>query len=74
MRPTPIIKSNLGTGNVTYSSQSPTQLSRVFNTHEGNEVIQAITTQPKSYLETGLNITKTYYLFATKRSFQRLCH
>ncbi|EAX97308.1 P270 surface immunogen-like [Trichomonas vaginalis G3] len=59
-------KSNLGTGNVTYSSTVPTPVIESVQYNEGNEVISGNPYTAKIILETGLNITKTYYLFATE--------
>ncbi|KAI5527606.1 hypothetical protein TVAGG3_0295930 [Trichomonas vaginalis G3] len=58
-------KSNLGTGNVTYSPQSHTSY-RECSIQRWQEVISGNPYTAKIILETGLNITKTYYLFATE--------
>ncbi|EAX79038.1 hypothetical protein TVAG_193980, partial [Trichomonas vaginalis G3] len=59
-------KSNLGTGNVTYSSTVSTPVIESVQYNDGKEVTSGNPYTAKIILETGLNITKTYYLFATE--------
>ncbi|EAX84644.1 hypothetical protein TVAG_420740, partial [Trichomonas vaginalis G3] len=64
--------SNLGTGNVTYSTTVPTPVIDRVLYNNGTGVTSGKSYSAKIILKTGLNITKTYYLFATESNVSNI--